>query len=123
MNTAEFLQISSYAVPDRTALVSGEMRLSYAELAERVSRLASALHGLGIQHGSKVAAVGVNSHRYVELYYACATLGATFVPLNFRAKQEELTHMINTSEAMALALDERYLPLLAAVRRDCRGHE
>lgn len=116
MNTAEFLQISSYAVPDRTAVVSGATRLTYMELAERVNRLATALQRLGVRRGSKVAIMGVNSNRYVELYYACAKLGATFVPLNYRAKQEELSYMINTAEAAVLGVDERYLGLLASIR-------
>src|SRR6476661_6236747 len=118
MNTAEFLQISSYVVPDRTAIVSGSTRVSYMELADRVARLAGALRALGVRRRDKVAAMGVNSHRFVELYYACAKIGATFVPLNFRAKQEELVYMINTAEAVALAVDERYLNLLSAIRPD-----
>ncbi|HTE85080.1 MAG TPA: long-chain-fatty-acid--CoA ligase [Dehalococcoidia bacterium] len=121
MNTAEFLQISSYAVPDRTAIVSGGTRLTYVELADRVSRLASALRGLGVSRGSKVAAMGVNTHRYVELYYVCAKLGATFVPLNYRAKTDELTYMVNTAETTVLAVDQRYLDLLAEIRPDLRS--
>ena len=116
MNTAEFLQISSYVVPDRTALVSRETRLSYAELADSVGRLATALKQIGVDRGQAVAALAVNSHQYVELYYACATLGAVFVPLNYRAKQEELVYMLNTAEARALAVGERYLDLLNAIR-------
>jgi acyl-CoA synthetase (AMP-forming)/AMP-acid ligase II len=116
MNTAEFLQISAMVVPDRTAVVSGATRLSYQELLDRVNRLAGALRGLGVGGGDKVAAMGVNSHRYVELYYASAKLGATFVPLNYRAKQDELTYMINTAEARLLAVDQRYLDLLTAIR-------
>jgi acyl-CoA synthetase (AMP-forming)/AMP-acid ligase II len=90
--------------------------LSYLDVVDRVSRLASALRGMGIARGTKVAAMGVNSHRYVELYYACAKLGATFVPLNYRAKTEELAYMINTAETTLLAVDERYVNLLAAIR-------
>ena len=116
MNTAEFLQISSYAVPDRTAIVSGETRLTYLELAGRVDRLATALQRLGVVRGSKVAIMAVNSNAYVELYYACAKLGATYVPLNYRAKQDELVYMINTAEVGVLAVGERYLELLSAIR-------
>jgi acyl-CoA synthetase (AMP-forming)/AMP-acid ligase II len=116
VNTAEFLQISSFAVPERTALVSESTRLTYAQLLERTGRLATALRQLGVVRGSKVAIMGVNTHRFVELYYACARLGATFVPLNYRAKAEEVAYMINTAEAGVLAVDERYLGLLAAIR-------
>ncbi len=82
MNTAEFLTISSAVVPDRDALVCGDTRVTYAEMASRVNRLSNALQALGVERGKAVAVMAVNSPQYVETYYACAKLGATFVPLN-----------------------------------------
>ncbi len=116
MNTAEFLQISSYTVPDREALVQGETRITYMQAADDVNRLATALQRLGVGRGTKVAAMALNSPAYVETYYACAKLGAVFVPINYRAKREELTYMINTAEAEVLFIGERYLDLLATIR-------
>ncbi len=116
MNTAEFLQISSYTVPDREALVQGDWRVTYMEAADRVNRLATALQSMGVGRGTAVAVMSLNSPAFVEAYYACATLGAVFVPLNYRAKQDELTYMINTAEAHVLFVGQRYLDLLAAIR-------
>lgn len=120
MNTYEFLQISAAVVPDRTALVTEAKRESYQELQERVNRLANALSQLGLGSGSRVALMALNSNEYVEVYYAAAKLGAIFVPLNYRAKQEELEYMINTAEADMLFVGERYLPLLEAIRPQLR---
>src|SRR3990170_616100 len=124
MNTAEFLQISSAVVPDREALVCGDKRVSYMEMALRVNRLANALANLGVQRGDSVAIMDVNSPEYVETYYACAKIGATFVPLSFRAKQEELIYMLNTAEAKALFCGKRYLDILRHIqeigRASCR---
>jgi acyl-CoA synthetase (AMP-forming)/AMP-acid ligase II len=116
MNTAEFLTISSAVVPDRDALVCGDTRVTYAEMASRVNRLANALQSLGVQRGTAVAVMAVNSPQYVETYYACAKLGAIFVPLNYRAKREELDFMVNDSEAQLLFVGERYLDLVAELR-------
>jgi acyl-CoA synthetase (AMP-forming)/AMP-acid ligase II len=101
MNPAEFLTISSAVVPDREALIAGDgsKRILYAEMASRVNRLANALHAMGVGVGDKVALMAVNSPEAVETYYACAKIGACYVPLNPRAKQEEIEYMINTSEA------------------------
>ena len=52
------------------ALVDGETRYTYHELNERVRRLAAALQGLGLAHGSHVAVLAHNSHRYMETYLA-----------------------------------------------------
>ena len=116
MNTAEFLTISSAVVPDRDALVCGDTRVTYAEMASRVNRLANALQSLGVQPGTAVAALAVNSAQYVETYYACAKVGAIFVPLNYRAKTEEMDYMVNASETQLLFVGERYLDLVAELR-------
>ncbi|HXU23516.1 MAG TPA: long-chain-fatty-acid--CoA ligase [Tepidiformaceae bacterium] len=119
MNTIEFLQISSAVVPDREALVEiggGGARITYMDMLPRVTRLANALQGLGIERGQKVAVMSVNSADYVITYYACAMLGVTFVPLNYRAKDEELTHMLNVSQCQALFVSDRYMELVDRIR-------
>ncbi len=119
MNTIEFLQISSAVVPDREALVEfggNNKRITYAEMYPQVVKLANALQGLGIEHGQNVAAMSVNSADYVLTYYACAMLGVTFVPLNYRAKDEELTHMLNVSQCQAVFVSDRYLDLVERIR-------
>ena len=121
MNTAEFLTISSAMVPERDALVSGETRITYEGMAERVNRLANALQSMGVGQSSAVAVMSTNSPQYVETYYACAKLGATFVPLNYRAKREELDYMVNASEASVLFAGERYLDLVNELRPKFAG--
>jgi acyl-CoA synthetase (AMP-forming)/AMP-acid ligase II len=116
VNTAEFLMISSMTVPDREALVQGDTRVTYMEMADRVKRLANGLQALGVTKGSHVVAMALNGPAYVETYYACAMLGAVYVPLNYRAKQDELTYMINTAGADIVFVSERYLPLLDDIR-------
>ena len=119
MNTSEFLMIAASVVPDRIAMIcDGESR-TFAQLQERVNRLANALSasgGLGIGKGDKVAVMALNSIPYVETYYACAKLGAVFVPLNYRAKKEELSYMMNNSETKAMFMGDRYLEITSALR-------
>ena len=103
-------------VPERTALVCGDNRVTYTEMADRVNRLTNWLIGLGAGPDKPVGAMATNSNEYVETYYAAAKAGATFVPLNYRAKHEELTYMINTSDVGVLFVGERYLDLVAKLR-------
>jgi acyl-CoA synthetase (AMP-forming)/AMP-acid ligase II len=119
LNTIEFLQISSAVVPDREALVEvggSDKRITYMEMYPLVVKLANALQSLGIEKGDKVAAMSVNSADYVLSYYACAMLGVTFVPMNYRAKDEELTHMLNVSQCKALFVSARYVELVDRIR-------
>src|SRR4030042_3815895 len=112
MNTAQFLTISASIVPEREALVCGDVRLAYSQVQERVNRLANALTDLGIERGHKVAIMALNSHQYIDTYYACAKLGAVFAPLTYRAKREELPYMVNNSEAPPFFVGDRYLELV-----------
>lgn len=88
--------------PERECLVCGDVRLTWRQLNERVNRLAHGLEELGVTRGTKVAVLAFNCHRYVEIYYATAKLGAVAVPLNFRLSHDELRYVINHSDAEVL---------------------
>src|SRR6185295_19643635 len=115
MNTANFLSIPAAIFPDQEILVFEGVRFTYGETVTRVRRLAAALATLGIRRGDRVAALDTNSHRYLEAYYAVATLGATFVPVNYRAKLPELHHMLHTAAARAVFVGQRYDATLAGL--------
>jgi acyl-CoA synthetase (AMP-forming)/AMP-acid ligase II len=116
MNTVSFLSIPAGIVPEQEALVCEGTRLSYAEAQARVRRLAHAMARLGVGRGTRVAALHVNSHRYVEAYYASAMLGAVFIPVNYRAKLPELEHMLKTGAVRLLFVGERYVDAVERVR-------
>ena len=65
MNTAEFLMIASSVVPERTAMVCESRSRTFAQMQERVNRLANALQGLGVAQGDKIAVMALNSMEYV----------------------------------------------------------
>ena len=120
MNTAEFLMIASSVVPDRTAMTCEGDDRSFMEMQERVNRLANALQSLGVGKGDRAAVMAMNSPQYVETYYACAKLGIVFVPLNYRAKQEELTYMCNNSEVSVLFVGDRYVDLANKIKPELK---
>jgi acyl-CoA synthetase (AMP-forming)/AMP-acid ligase II len=116
MNTVCFLAIPAGISPDQEAIACDGARFTYAETHTRVRRLAAALARLGVARGTRVAALHTNSHRYVEAYYATAMLGGIFIPLNYRAKQPELAHMLTSGEVRVLLVGERYLDAVEALK-------
>jgi len=116
MNTAEFLGITTAIAPDKPAMLFEGKRLTYTQVAERVNRLANALAGLGVGKGDRVAILQVNCPEFVEAYFATAKLGAVFVPLNFRAKEDELRYMITNSESKVCFVGDRYFKLVDSIR-------
>ena len=121
MNTPELLIISSAICPDRDAIVFEGRRVTFGDLADRSNRLANALAGMGVGRGDKVAMLQVNCNECIETYFAAARLGATYVPLNFRAKADELSYMINFSESSVLLLGQRYIDLVNSMKGDLSG--
>jgi acyl-CoA synthetase (AMP-forming)/AMP-acid ligase II len=112
MNTTDFLSIATAICPDRDAIVFEGNRWTYAETAERTNRLAHALMGLGLNKGDRIGILEVNCNHYVEAYFAAVKLGAMFVPLNFRAKADELQYLIANAEAKILLVGTRYVDML-----------
>ena len=112
MNTANFLSIPASMFPDQEILVFGERRFTYGQMQGRVRRLAAAFQARGVSRGESVAVLATNSHHYLECYYATAAVGATFVPLNYRAKLHELDHMIERARPRLLVYADRYAGLL-----------
>ncbi|MHB8897096.1 MAG: long-chain-fatty-acid--CoA ligase [Candidatus Geothermincolia bacterium] len=98
--------------PERECLVCEDTRLTWKALDERVNRLANGLLGLGAVKGDKVAVLALNCHKYIEAYYATAKIGAVAVPLNFRLSPEELTYVINHSDAEVLLAGPEFIGII-----------
>jgi len=87
---------------ERVAVRCGAAELTYAETWDRCRRLVGALHGLGVGQGDRVAVVGANCHRYLELYQAVPGAGMVLVPLNQRHSSAELGYALEDSGAKVL---------------------
>ena len=115
MNTTDFLSIATAICPDRAGVVFEGKRYTFSQINERSNRLANGLSGLGVKKGDIVAMLQVNCNQYLETYYAAAKLGAILVPLNFRARQEELSYMLENAEANTVFVGDRYIAMAKAM--------
>jgi long-chain acyl-CoA synthetase len=87
---------------NHTAAICGDQRLTYAQTWDRCRRLAGALRGLGLSEGDRVAVIGPNCHRYLELYQTIPGAGLSLVPLNPRHTVAELRYALEDSGARVL---------------------
>ena len=67
-----------------TLTAEGKHRYTYAQWGKRVMQLANALHQAGAQPGDRIATLGWNTYRHLELYFAIPCLGAVLHTLNLR---------------------------------------
>ncbi|MDP9244755.1 MAG: AMP-binding protein, partial [Chloroflexota bacterium] len=99
------LRASAAAHPERTAVVCGGRRLSYAQLDRSVAGFAAGLQELGVRRGDRVAVVLRNSVEAAIAIYGTMRAGAAFVPLNPTAKAEKLGYLLAHSGAVAAVCD------------------
>ncbi|MFB7493650.1 o-succinylbenzoate--CoA ligase [Streptomyces sp. NPDC056161] len=88
--------------PHRPAIVHGDVRITYAQLHDRTTRLAHHLRRLGVRPGGRIAFLGPNHPSFLETFFAAGQLGAIFVPLNTRLAEPELRHCLQDSGASVL---------------------
>ncbi len=94
--------------PERTAVIDGDRRLTYAQFADRSRRLAGGLAARGIASGDRAAALCTNSSTVLELHNGVPWAGAVLVPLNIRLAAEELGYILEHSGAALLVADEQF---------------
>jgi acyl-CoA synthetase (AMP-forming)/AMP-acid ligase II len=113
----DWLRVHARERPDDVYVVDGgnDRELSYSEVHDRVSRLASSLAALGIGPGDRVAVMSVDSHRFIEVLLASMTMGATIVPFNTRLVEAEVTTFLTASAAKVLFLDARSFSRMSGI--------
>lgn len=94
--------------PDKVALVFGESTFTNREFADAVDQVAEVLHVRDISRGDRVAFLGENSPEFLFALFACAQIGAVFVPINTRLAAPEVTHVLTDSGARALVYDTAF---------------
>jgi acyl-CoA synthetase (AMP-forming)/AMP-acid ligase II len=83
-------------------------RLSYAELGERVARLASALAAEGVRRGDRLALLSENRPEFLEVVLAAGRLGASVACQNWRLTSTELNHCINLVTPKVVLVSPRF---------------
>jgi acyl-CoA synthetase (AMP-forming)/AMP-acid ligase II len=101
---------------DRVAIVTDRQEVRYGHLADNVSRLANALHGLGIQPGETVSGILPNSVELVEVSLACSASGLVTAFMNAKVSADEIVHALNLSDAKVLFFDSAYVDVIATIK-------
>lgn len=106
LTPTSFLRRSAAVYAGRTAVVDGELRLTYAELHDRCRRLTGALAAVGVEPGDRVAVLAPNSHVLLEMHHGVPMRGAVLVPLNTRLSHQELVYIVEHAGASVLVVSE-----------------
>jgi fatty-acyl-CoA synthase len=119
MRVGDVLDAAALRFPNREALfcTATGRRLSFAQLHERVNRLANALLGLGLRKGECVAFLSTNRAEVPEIYLALAKSGLVGMPLNYRLAPVEMVELMKEVGAVALVCERRFAAVAAQARQ------
>lgn len=85
-----------------------EGAMTWDEFHDRAYRAAACLRGQGLEKGDRIAVWMLNSHEYLELFYATAIAGVAIVPLNTHWQADDVAFALKDSGAAALVVDDRF---------------
>ena len=95
--------------PNRVAVIDGQRRVTFAELAERMRIAAAAFVAAGLEPGQRVALWEPNSLDWIIACLGAQAAGGVLVPLNTRFRAAEAQYILNRSKAVMLILADEFL--------------
>ncbi len=113
LNPVDLLHRAAYIYPDKVAVVDGERRYSYRQLAGRSWQLANALRSAGLAKGDRVATLLFNSAAMLEAHFGVPAAGGILVAVNHRLAGAEVSYILQHSSARFLLLDAGLEALVA----------
>lgn len=119
MNLGDWLGRRTQLSPHKVALFDAQhgMRpITYGEWNAATNRAAHLLRALGVEQGDRVATLAQNCVDLLDLWFACAKLGAILQPLNWRLTPAELRDLIADGEPKVLAYGPEYAALTLTLR-------
>jgi fatty-acyl-CoA synthase len=102
----DLLWRSAARFPNKTAIVYGQLRQTYAELDKVVNRTANALIARGVRKGDRIALLSHNNHGFVVVNFALARLGVIMVPINFMLGATEVAFILGHAGASGMIVEE-----------------
>jgi 2-furoate---CoA ligase len=88
--------------PNATAIVDGDLRLTYAQWLARISSIVAGFDALGLEIGDHVVTALQNRWEAASIHWACQLAGIVITPINWRANADELDFCIENSQARAV---------------------
>jgi fatty-acyl-CoA synthase len=116
-----FLERSASVFPDRTAIVHGPLRRSYAEFYARCRRLASALAKRGIGRGDTVSVVLANTPPMLECHYGVPMTGAVLNTINTRLDAAVIAFQFDHAETKVLIVDREFSKVVKDALARCKA--
>ena len=102
---ASGVRVCARRTPEKIALICQDKSFTYAELAERINRVANAAAGIGLEIGKNAAIIAPNRIEYIEIGCGISDTGAAIATPNPRLSGKEISAICNDAEARLIFYD------------------
>jgi fatty-acyl-CoA synthase len=102
--------------PDQEIIYRDLKRFTYRAIRERIGRLASALHDIGVRPGDTVGVLDWDSNRFLEAFFAVPMMGAVLQTVNVRLSPEQIAYTINHAKCSTLIVNDEFVGLVEGVK-------
>jgi len=122
MNLAQHLEACAFLFPDRPAVAEADGQITYGQVEERASRVATALIGMGVKPGDHIGLYAPNSANWIIFYFGVLKAGAVAVTLSWALSPRELALLLSHSRPRMIFTDAAKLETIQNLR-DSAGLE
>ncbi len=102
--------------PDQEIVYRDLRRFTYRGIRERIGRLASALHGIGVCAGDTVGVLDWDSNRFLEAFFTIPMMGAVLQTVNVRLSPEQIAYTINHAKCSTLIVNDEFAGLVEGLQ-------
>ena len=117
----DYVALHAQAKPDAIAQIEGDRRLTWRELCDRRNRVAGSLVKRGVGRGEHVIIYAPNSLEYLLASAATRAANAVPIPMNYRLVAEEVSYILDHSDAVAAFVGGPFVGTADTVRRSASG--
>ena len=112
---ADMIRRSAYHYPDKTAMIFGDRKMTYAEMEGECNRVANALIDLGVKKYDRVAILAHNTIDHVLTWFGCCKAGAVYLAINYLLRGKDIAYCINHSESKVFIVEDALYDLVKDV--------
>lgn len=116
LTLGQTLPVNAAKYPGRMAFKDARRMVTFAELDQRVNKLANAMLGMGLRKGDRFCVMLNNCIEFCEIYLAAAKMGAVVVPINPRFTFDDAAYVIEDAQAKAMFVSSTYMGRLFSGR-------
>jgi fatty-acyl-CoA synthase len=119
MNVGQWISQRAATDPNRPFLKDedgGMKSFDNRQFNGRTNRTAHALLSFGVKKGDRVSVIMLNSSEFLEIFFACAKIGAILVPVNYRLAAPEIAYIINDATPKVVAYTADFAEKIASLK-------